>query len=259
MPFELWLMFVAVSLLPAISPGPAVMLAISNTLRFGRNATLASATGNMMGLIVIGYAVAFGFGALMAASAVAFTVLKIIGAVYLVYIGIKILRDGSSFQVQDGALTPRKSPMKLFLEAFFVSVTNPKAILVITALFPQFMSKGGINLLEDHHFVGHLCGSVFCQSRGHCLRWRSHAPVPDICPARALGPPDHRRLVCRVRSSTRNGQQIGPLGAASLSFHQLHRGAALGLQSVSVCAVCFSQLTTTPAVSAFLDLLERTA
>jgi hypothetical protein len=80
MPFELWLMFVAVSLLPAISPGPAVMLAISNTLRFGRNATLASATGNMMGLIVIGYAVAFGFGALMAASAVAFTVLKIIGA-----------------------------------------------------------------------------------------------------------------------------------------------------------------------------------
>ncbi len=148
MPFELWLMFVAVSLLPAISPGPAVMLAISNTLRFGRNATLASATGNMMGLIVIGYAVAFGFGALMAASAVAFTVLKIIGAVYLVYIGIKILRDGSSFQVQDGALTPRKSPMKLFLEAFFVSVTNPKAILVITALFPQFMSKGGINLAE---------------------------------------------------------------------------------------------------------------
>ncbi|WP_420414360.1 LysE family translocator [Roseibium sp.] len=148
MPFDLWLLFIAVSLLPAISPGPAVMLAISNTLRFGRNATLASASGNMMGLIVIGYAVAFGFGALMATSALAFTVMKFIGAAYLIFLGIKIWRDKSSFQVQNGALTARKHPAKLFLEAFLVSVTNPKAILVITALFPQFMSKGGINFLE---------------------------------------------------------------------------------------------------------------
>ncbi|MES0811131.1 LysE family translocator [Roseibium sp. SCPC15] len=148
MSFDLWLVFVAVSLLPAISPGPGIMLAISNTLRFGRNATLASATGNAVGLIVIGYAVAFGFGALMATSALAFTVLKFVGAAYLIYLGLKVWRDKSSFQVTSSALSDRKSSLKLFLEAFFVSVTNPKAILVITALFPQFMRAEGIDMLE---------------------------------------------------------------------------------------------------------------
>ncbi|GAA0773902.1 LysE family translocator [Roseibium denhamense] len=148
MPFDLWLVFIAVSLLPAISPGPGVMLAISNTLRFGRNATLASASGNAAGLVVIGYAVAFGFGAIMATSALAFTVLKVIGAAYLIYLGIKVWRDASSFQVANASTGPSKSPVKLFLEAFLVSITNPKAILVITALFPQFMSKGGISLME---------------------------------------------------------------------------------------------------------------
>ncbi|MCV0428910.1 MAG: LysE family translocator [Roseibium sp.] len=148
MSFDLWLVFVAVSLLPAISPGPGVMLAISNTLRFGRNATLASASGNAAGLVIIGYAVAFGFGALMATSAFAFTVLKFIGAAYLIYLGLKVWRDKSSFEVTSGALATRKSPWKLFLEAFLVSVTNPKAILVITALFPQFMRAQGIDLVE---------------------------------------------------------------------------------------------------------------
>jgi threonine/homoserine/homoserine lactone efflux protein len=84
----------------------------------------------------------------MATSALAFTVMKFIGAAYLIFLGIKIWRDKSSFQVQNDALSVRKHPAKLFLEAFLVSVTNPKAILVITALFPQFMSKGGIDLLE---------------------------------------------------------------------------------------------------------------
>ncbi|MEM9634994.1 MAG: LysE family translocator [Pseudomonadota bacterium] len=148
MSFDLWLVFVAFSLLPAISPGPGIMLAISNTLRFGRNATLASATGNAAGLVVIGYAVAFGFGALMATSALAFTVLKFIGAAYLIYLGLKVWRDKSSFQVSSTQPANRKSSSKLFLEAFLVSVTTPKAILVITALFPQFMRADGIDMLE---------------------------------------------------------------------------------------------------------------
>nr|WP_319383053.1 LysE family translocator [uncultured Roseibium sp.] len=148
MSFELWLVFIAVSLLPAVSPGPGVMLAISNTLRFGRNATLASATGNAAGLVIIGYAVAFGFGALMATSALAFTVLKFIGAAYLIYLGLKIWRDKSGFHVTDTSQAIGKSGWKLFLEALLVSVTNPKAILVITALFPQFMRSGRIDLVE---------------------------------------------------------------------------------------------------------------
>ena len=148
MTLETWLLFVAVSLVPAISPGPGVLLAISNTLRFGRNATLASASGNTLGLILIGYAVAFGFGAIMATSALAFTVLKFAGAAYLIYLGIKIWRDKTSFNSLDGCMAARKSHRALFGQAFLVSITNPKAILVITALFPQFMAGGQVNLLH---------------------------------------------------------------------------------------------------------------
>lgn len=146
MSLETWLLFVAVSLIPAVSPGPGVLLAISNTLRFGRDATLASASGNTLGLILIGFAVAFGFGAIMSTSALAFTVLKFAGAAYLIYLGIKVWRDKSSFNSLEGCLANRKSHRALFSQALLVSITNPKAILVITALFPQFMRGTGFDL-----------------------------------------------------------------------------------------------------------------
>lgn len=146
MPLQSWLFFVALSLIPALSPGPGVMLAISNTLRFGRSATLISATGNALGLVLIGYAVALGFGAVMAASAVAFTALKLIGAAYLIYLGIKIWRDRSSLQAHGSGLAVPRSNTRLFLQGLFVSVTNPKAILIISALFPQFMPHQGFSL-----------------------------------------------------------------------------------------------------------------
>lgn len=167
MPLESWLLFVAVSLVPAVSPGPGIMLAIHNTLRFGRNATLASATGNALGLVLIGFAVAFGFGALMATSAIAFTILKLIGAAYLIYIGIKVWRDKSAFNTLEGASGLRKSYRVLFAQAFFVSITNPKAILVITALFPQFMAREGLDLER----------TVILSVTYAALCWANHAGI----------------------------------------------------------------------------------
>ncbi|SHM19816.1 LysE family translocator [Roseibium suaedae] len=145
MPLESWLFFVVLSLVPALSPGPGVMLAISNTLRFGRTATLISAAGNALGLIIIGYAVALGFGAVMSTSAIAFTVLKLIGAAYLIYLGIKIWRDRSGLQAHTSGPAAPRSHTRLFLQGLFVSVTNPKAILIISALFPQFMLQQGFS------------------------------------------------------------------------------------------------------------------
>ncbi|MFD1696553.1 LysE family translocator [Roseibium aestuarii] len=167
MSLETWLLFVAVSLVPAVSPGPGVMLAIHNTLKYGRNATLASATGNALGLVIIGFAVAFGFGALMAASAAAFTVLKLVGAAYLIYLGLKVWRDRSSFAAVEQGGPKRKSYKALFTQALFVSVTNPKAILVITALFPQFMSHHGFRL--DQTVILSLTYAALC--------WANHAAI----------------------------------------------------------------------------------
>jgi len=148
MTIDTWLLFILVSLLPAISPGPAILLAISNALRFGTKATLWSGAGNAIGLALLGYAVTLGLGALMAASALLFTVIKFIGAAYLLYLGVKILRDKSAFKIDTSLPVERRTNGQLFTTALIVSVTNPKAILVISALFPQFINPGDHGLLD---------------------------------------------------------------------------------------------------------------
>ena len=225
MSFDLWLVFVAVSLLPAISPGPGIMLAISNTLRFGRNATLASATGNAAGLVLIGYAVAFGFGALMATSALAFTVLKFIGAAYLIYLGLKVWRDKTGFQVCGNEASSGKSAWKLFLEALLVSVTNPKAILVITALFPQFMRSGRVDLMEISVLSFTYAALCFCQSCSNRFRRRPLEALPYIRAAHALGQADYGRPVRRLRLRTGYCQPVNVpawvtgIGVPALEVH----------------------------------------
>jgi len=139
MPIETWLVFLLVAVLPAISPGPAVLLAVSNSLRFGADATLWSALGNAVGLIVLGMGVSLGLGALMKASALAFTILKIVGAVYLVWLGVKVWRDRSLLETPDGTAPRLRTRRALFGQAVLVSLTNPKAILILTALFPPFL------------------------------------------------------------------------------------------------------------------------
>ena len=147
MTFEIWLLFIAISLAPAISPGPAVFLALSNTLKFGGRATIWSATGNALGLFILGFGAALGLGTIMETSALAFTILKFIGAAYLIWLGIKTWRDKSGL-IEEGqnALPPQKH--KLFSTALIVSLTNPKAIVVILALFPPFMSAEGSALFQ---------------------------------------------------------------------------------------------------------------
>lgn len=139
MELKTWLIFMAVSIFPVISPGPAILLAVSNALRFGPRATLYSATGNMLGLICVGFAVAFGLAAIMAASATAFAIVKFVGAIYLIYLGVKLWRDTGAFVPQTGAAPLAKTPAKLFGEAFFISITNPKAIIILAALIPPFV------------------------------------------------------------------------------------------------------------------------
>ncbi|WP_120495705.1 LysE family translocator [Kiloniella sp. EL199] len=147
MTLEVWLLFIAVSLAPAISPGPAVFLALSNTLKFGGRATIWSATGNALGLFILGFGAALGLGTIMETSALAFTVLKFIGAAYLIWLGIKTWRDKSGL-VEEGQNTLPPQKHKLFSTALIVSLTNPKAIVVILALFPPFMSTEGSALFQ---------------------------------------------------------------------------------------------------------------
>jgi threonine/homoserine/homoserine lactone efflux protein len=152
MALNTWLLFVLVSLVPVISPGPGIFLGLSNALRYGAHATVFSSMGNACGLVILGYLAAFGMGALMASSALLFTVLKVAGGMYLVYLGVKALRDKSFLQYDPNAPVKQRSKRYFFTQAFFVSLSNPKAIVILAALIPSFMtplqSYGHYNLLE---------------------------------------------------------------------------------------------------------------
>ncbi len=168
MPVETYLLFLAVSILPALSPGPGILLAISNALRYGPGSVVYSAFGNALGLVLLGFAVAFGLAAILAVSATAFMIVKFIGAGYLVYLGVKLWRDRNAIAMPDDAPVVPES-RKLIAQAFFVSITNPKALAVLAALIPPFVDHTGpllpqVTLLSISYgvicFLNHLMIAV---------------------------------------------------------------------------------------------------
>lgn len=100
MSFETWLLFLAVSIAPVISPGPGVLFAITNALRYGVKVTILIGLINGAGIAALGIFVGLGLGAVMKASALAFLILKVVGATYLIWLGVKIWHDRSAFLIE---------------------------------------------------------------------------------------------------------------------------------------------------------------
>jgi threonine/homoserine/homoserine lactone efflux protein len=148
MPFSTWLLFCGVALLATFSPGPGVLLAISNSVAVGPRHTMFSSLGNAAGLFIVSGAATAGMGALLAVSASAFLVVKIVGAGYLVYLGVKQWRSAPLRLDARASADQPTTPGKLFVQGMGVAVTNPKAILFFTALFPQFLVRGESLLLQ---------------------------------------------------------------------------------------------------------------
>jgi threonine/homoserine/homoserine lactone efflux protein len=123
-----------------ICPGPAVFLAISNSMAFGWRRVSFSSLGNVLGLLVVSSLAMAGLGALMKTSAVMFTAIKLVGAGYLIYLGVKQWRSGASLFAREAtAAVESRSNRQLFIRGLLVALTNPKALLFFTALFPQFL------------------------------------------------------------------------------------------------------------------------
>ena len=136
-----WLLFMGVAIVAVISPGPAILLSISNSIRFGASKVLLSSFGNICGLLILSTAAIFGLGAILKTSTTLFLVIKLIGATYLIYLGIRQWRSKTNFfEGVEKESTQFKSNKRFFVEGFLIAVTNPKAILFFTALFPQFIN-----------------------------------------------------------------------------------------------------------------------
>ena len=136
-----WLMYLALVIIATSTPGPAVLFTTTNSLIYGWRKSVFTALGNITGLFCLGVIAISGLGALLKTSVVAFTIVKYAGAVYLVFLGLKlIIRKTSGDEFTPARIHPGHIfPLKLFVQAWGVAMSNPKAIVFLTALFPQFL------------------------------------------------------------------------------------------------------------------------
>lgn len=142
MPFEQWLAFAGASAVLLAIPGPTILLVISYALGHGRKAAGATVTGVALGDFTAMTASMLGLGALLATSAALFTVLKWIGAAYLIYLGIKLWRAPVTTGDATGGAGSlrREKPRRIFLHAYVVTALNPKSIIFFVAFLPQFLN-----------------------------------------------------------------------------------------------------------------------
>jgi threonine/homoserine/homoserine lactone efflux protein len=142
MSFELWLAFVAASVILLAIPGPTVLLVISYALGHGRKAARATVAGVALGDFTAMTASMLGLGVLLATSATLFTALKWIGAAYLIYLGVKLWRAPVSIgeASADAEDLPKERPLRIFLHIYVVTALNPKSIIFFVAFLPQFMN-----------------------------------------------------------------------------------------------------------------------
>jgi threonine/homoserine/homoserine lactone efflux protein len=140
-PLENLAAFALAALALAAVPGPSVLFIIGRSLSLGRAAGLLSVVGNASGVALQVAAVAAGMGALVASSVVAFTIIKFLGAGYLIYLGIQAIRHRN--EVTDAAARPAPRTLgRVYGEAVIVGVSNPKSIVFFVAILPQFVDRG---------------------------------------------------------------------------------------------------------------------
>ena len=140
MPLELWLAYVATSTVILAIPGPTILLVLSYSISHGRPAALPVIAGVALGDSVAITLSLIGLGTLLAASAFWFTTLKWLGGLYLIYLGIRMLRSTGRAPGAPAGHVDKVSPRKLFANAFVVTALNPKSIVFFIALLPQFIS-----------------------------------------------------------------------------------------------------------------------
>jgi threonine/homoserine/homoserine lactone efflux protein len=135
-------MYLTLVIVATATPGPAVLFIMTNSALHGWRKAAFAALGNIFGLFCLGIIAITGLGAILKASAMIFTVIKYAGAVYLVYLGLKLFfQKNLDLSAETNQLiSVNVSSLKIFIQAFSVAVSNPKAIVFLTALFPQFIN-----------------------------------------------------------------------------------------------------------------------
>jgi len=138
---NLWLAYVAAVFVVSGTPGPNMLLSLTHGIHHGLTRTFSTMLGLLTGLAIILSISIGGLGAVLVASAKAFQVIKYIGAVYLIYLGVKVWRSAADTGIVTEGRPDAESGWTRFRIGAFVSLSNPKAILFCMAFFPQFIDR----------------------------------------------------------------------------------------------------------------------
>ncbi|HEY7111541.1 MAG TPA: LysE family translocator [Thermoanaerobaculia bacterium] len=172
--------FLAAVTVLLLTPGPAVFYIVTRSFHQGRRAGVLSAAGITVGTLVHVAAASLGVSALLAASAAAFATLKYLGAAYLIYLGVRRLRESDPGVA--GREAPRDTPARIFAQGILVNILNPKTALFVLAFLPQFVDPrrpvapqiltlglllAGIGLVSD---------SAWAVAAGSAARWLRAGP-----------------------------------------------------------------------------------
>jgi threonine/homoserine/homoserine lactone efflux protein len=172
------LAFAALSLVMIVIPGPSVLFTIGRALTVGRREALLSVAGNALGAYLQVVAVAFGIGVVVERSAVVFTVVKLAGAAYLVYLGVQAFRRRRRVTDALAASVSRIGPARALRDGVIVGVTNPKTIVFMIVALPQFTDGTAQMLLLGVIFpaIAVLCDSVWAFAAATARTWFARSP-----------------------------------------------------------------------------------
>ena len=134
-------MYLTLVIVATATPGPAVLFIMTNSTLHGWRKAAFAALGNIFGLFCLGIIAVTGLGTILNTSEIIFNIIKYAGAAYLIYLGLKLIFQKSfDFNTMKNQLISTDvSSQKIFFQAFGVAMSNPKAIVFLTALFPQFL------------------------------------------------------------------------------------------------------------------------
>ena len=182
-----WLAFVVASALFIQVPGPSLLFTIGRALTVGRRDALLSVVGNALGIVTQVLAIAVGLGAVVAASAHAYTVLKVVGAAYVVWLGISAIRHRGDARAAlediDAAPVRPAHALRSLRIGFTVGLTNPKTIVFFVAFLPQFVNDSaghtGLQLAVLGLVFGAMCvasDSIWALAAARARDWFARRP-----------------------------------------------------------------------------------
>jgi threonine/homoserine/homoserine lactone efflux protein len=185
MSIETWLAFAAASTVLLVIPGPTILLVVSYALGQGWRAAWPLAVGVALGDFTAMTLSMLGLGALLATSATVFTVLKWIGAAYLVYLGIKLFRAGGTFNAQPR--TDATPPARMMGHAWLVTALNPKSLTFFVAFLPQFIDPSQDFWRQMAIFEATFVGLAIANAFGYAfLASRARSAISSASMIRAL-------------------------------------------------------------------------